>query len=69
MSEFKPGDKVLVNGNVVATIDFYDPSIDVLRYVSAAGTQTDTVTASVVQTRLELLEAAEVEEPATEESE
>jgi hypothetical protein len=63
MSEFNKGDKVLVNGSLTAEIDFYDKSIGVLRYVLDANGQTNTVTADPTQVRLELLEAAVVEEP------
>jgi hypothetical protein len=52
---FAAGDKVLVNGTLVAEIDYYDESNDVLRYITKANSQTNVTTAHVSQTRLEHL--------------
>lgn len=55
MSEenFKPGDKVLVNGGLVGVIDVYDVATDVLVVTSKAGGSTDRATYHISQTRLQ----------------
>ena len=58
MSEpkFKKGDKVLINGGIVATIVTYDadPDANILVYeTQLAGGATDTATAHVNNTRIE----------------
>lgn len=67
MSKFEQGDKVLVNGSLVAEIDFYDKDLDVVRFVTrTAGGTPNVTTAPVSQTQIEWLatpaEAAD-EEP------
>lgn len=64
MSEFKKGDKVLVNGALVATIEVYDTDVNQLVYSSELpGGATDTAYGHVSNTRLELIEAAPDELP------
>jgi hypothetical protein len=56
MSNFQPGDKVLVNGTTVAEIEYYDEDTNVVRFVekSASGA-TNTHTAHISQTKIQNL--------------
>lgn len=47
MSEFKVGDKVLVDSNIVAEIQFFDPTLNIVRYVSRIGGAVNTITAPI----------------------
>lgn len=54
---FAAGQRVLVNGGVVATIEFYDEALNVIRWVTETPSgQRDVTTAHVSQTRLERLD-------------
>jgi hypothetical protein len=58
--KFVPGDRVLVNGSLVAEIHTYDEDSNVLVYTASVGGGTDTTYAHISQTRLEHLIQAPV---------
>jgi len=58
--KFVQGDKVLVNGSLVAEIETYDEDLNVVRYTSHVGGGTDTTTGHISQTRIEHLVQAPV---------
>lgn len=69
MSKFNPGDKVLINGALVAVIQTYSEENDRIAYVSTPpGGGTDTTYGHISQTRVQLLvneaQGADVEAPA-----
>lgn len=72
MSEFNPGDRVLVNGNLVATIQNYDADNNLVVLVSTPpGGGEDRLTAHISQTRLEHLVTPAIgstERPVTDEA-
>lgn len=73
MSKFQSGDKVLINGALVATIQTYSEANNIVTYASRPpGGGTDTTTAHISQTRIERLVtetvAVPVEDDAQEES-
>lgn len=55
MSEFKPGDRVLVDFSLVAEIQTYDTDSDRLVIVSRAGGSENTIYGHISNTRLEHL--------------
>lgn len=60
---FNKGDKVLVNGALVATIEVYDETVNQLVYsVLLPGGATDTTYGHISNTRLELVDAPAQEE-------
>lgn len=63
MSKFNAGDRIIVNGNLVATIQSFDEENDRLVFVvTPAGGGSETVYGHISQHRLELLpEAVEAE--------
>lgn len=69
MPKFNPGDKVLINGSLVATIQTYSEENDRIAYVSTPpGGGTDTTYGHISQTRVQLLvneaQGVDVEAPA-----
>lgn len=68
MAKFQKGDKVLVNGNLVATIQTYSEANNIVTYVSTPpGGGTDTATGHISQTRIEHLVSERVVVPVEEE--
>lgn len=67
MAKFNTGDRVLINGNLVATIQTYDENNDRIAYVSVPpGGGTDTVYGHISQTRVEHLVTEAVSVPVEE---
>lgn len=63
MSKFKAGDRVVVNGALVAEILTYDEASNVVAYVSQVGGGTDTTYGHISNTKIErLVTDREVEE-------
>ena len=54
-AKFQAGDKVLVNGSLVAEIETYDEELNVVRYTAQVGGGSDTTTGHISQTRIEHL--------------
>jgi hypothetical protein len=66
-SKFSAGDKVIVNGNLVAEILLWDEDADRLTFVTVpAGGGTDTVYGHISQYRVEAFPVAAEEAPAAE---
>lgn len=55
MAEFNPGDKVLVNGALVAEIVTYHPETNNVLYKHPVGGGINTVTAHITHTKIEHL--------------
>lgn len=74
MSKFNTGDKVLINSTQVAEIEFYDESLDNVRWVvKTSGGTTNVTTGHISQTQIQHLVSAAIgsdeapaEEPADE---
>lgn len=71
MTDFKAGQKVVVDGTTIATIVTYDPSINIVTYETKQGGSTNRTTNALSHTKLapltEVLEAALAEEAGLEE--
>lgn len=53
MSKFNPGDKVVVNGGLIATIESYDESLNLLTYSHGVHGGTNTVYAHISHTDIQ----------------
>lgn len=62
MAEFNPGDKVLVNGALVAEIVTYHPETNNVLYKHPVGGGINTVTAHITHTKIEHLNPPAVDD-------